>query len=212
MTWEDITIKQFNKLTKVVETHQKNADSDQITYAVELVSACTNKSVQECLDMPFNELKHFCDDLSFMEDKPKGRLNPSVTINGTTYVVSLKVKDITTAQYIDYTETLKNDPENIALMCAIFCIPKGHAYNEGYDVMELAQEFYEHFKIVDAIGISFFFTKLLQSYVRVTLSFLKRKLKKQMKLYKKNKTNLQEIQKMQQSIEALESAGGLILS
>ncbi|MCD8041504.1 MAG: hypothetical protein LUH10_00415 [Tannerellaceae bacterium] len=210
MTWEDITIGQFNEIIRIVEKHSKQAKPDEIQYVVELVSACSGKSKEELLAMPFDALHTFYNEIAFVTQPPKGRLNDKIRVNGKKYNVSVNIKDITTAQYIDYTETLKNDQKNIAMMCAIFCIPDGHTYNEGYHVTDLADEFYDHFKIVDAIGISFFFTKLLESYVKATLSYLKRQLKREIKKAPQNHLNREQIAKIRESITALEHVGGLI--
>lgn len=210
MNWEDINIGQYLDIVKVVEKYNKSSEPDEIAYVLDLLSVCNGKSKDEYMAMPVDELKSLTKELSFISKPPKGRLNDKIEVNDKKYNLTVNVKNITTAQYIDYTETLKNDPENIAMMCAIFCIPDGHKYNEGYHVVDLADEFYDHFKIVDAIGISFFFQKLLETYVKVTLNYLKRQLKKEMKKSKKKKENPEVIQKIKESIEALETVGGLI--
>lgn len=210
MTWEDITIGKYIDIVHVVEKHKKASDIDEITYVVDILSACTGKSKDEYLSMPVDRLKSVYESISFISQPPKGRLNESIEVNSKKYNLTVNLKNITTAQYIDYTETLKTNPDNIAMMCAIFCIPDGHKYNEGYHVVDLADEFYEHFKIVDAIGISFFFTKLLETYVKVTLNYLKRSLKQEMKKARKSQENPQKIQKIKESIAALERVGGLI--
>lgn len=210
MNWEDISIGQYTDIVKVVEKHNKASEPDEITYVMDLLSVCTGKSKEEFMGMTVDELKLLTNELSFISQPPKGRLNDKIIVNDKKYNLTVNVKNITIAQYIDYTETLKKDPENIAMMCAIFCIPDGHKYNEGYHVVDLADEFYDHFKIVDAIGISFFFQKLYQTSVKVTLNYLKRRLKKEMKKAAKKKEYPEVIQKIKESIEALEAAGGLI--
>lgn len=212
MTWEDITIGRYFEIVNIVEKYKKASEYEQLPYVIDLVAACTGKSKEEYTAMPVSSLKSLVDSIGFISTPPKGRLSPKLVVNSKKYNVTINLKAITTAQYIDYTETLKNNPENIAMMCAIFCIPEGHKYNEGYEVVDLADEFYEHFKIVDAIGVSFFFTKLLKTYVKVTLNYLRRQLKREMKKAKKEKADPTKLRTILESIQALEHAGGLISS
>lgn len=208
MTWEDITISQYLGIAQMVEKHQKFGDkSNNIDYICDLLWACTGKPKDSFLERPVEELNSLWEDIKFIMEPPKSRFTEVIEVNGKKYNVSISMRDISTAQYIDYTETLKNDPENIAMMCAIFCIPEGHKYNEGYQVVDLAEEFFDSFKIVDAMGISFFFTQLLKSYVKATLNFSKRQLKKEKRKLKKNPDKIKAITA---SIEVLKSVGGLI--
>lgn len=212
MTWEDITIDKYLAIVKAIEQQKKDIENGQFIEALfvtDIYKAAKGLSDSDLNDIPATEYGNLIKEIEFIQQPPKPRLSDKVKVGEIEYTIPINIRDVTTAQYIDYSETLKNDPENIAMMCAIFCVPTGKKYNEGYSVSELADFFYDAFPIVDAIGISFFFNQLLKSYVEATLTSLKRSMKKEMSK-RKMKKDPEKVEALRQSINALSKIGGLI--
>lgn len=213
MSWENVSISKFKSIQGIVAGYlnQPENSRDDVGYIVDMYCLLYDKEKDEVLNRPASDIHKLSDAISFINTKPKPRIDSSVVVNGEKYNIPIDVRSITTAQYIDYTEVLRNDPENIAFMCAIFCVPDGMKYNEGYNVSDLANDFEDSFSIVDAIGIGFFFTELLRTYVKSTLSYLEKNLKKELKKAGKNKESKEKSEAMKLSIEALKRVGGDIL-
>lgn len=199
MNWNDITIKQYKGIAALSPN-----DYDELTYIAKLLAIVTNKTEEEILNTPVDDFKSESKKLDFLNDNPKPRLpEKKYTVNGKTYIFTPNASKMTAGQYIDYTTTLNNDPENFAFLCAILLIPEGKTYGEDYDVNELAQEFNEHFKMVDVIGISFFFREALKALTKVTLTYLTKKLRKEMKKEK----NPERIKAIETAINQIKTNG-----
>lgn len=212
MNWNNVSIGQYKRLQKLFKEFidKKAEEEDNIKFVSRAYSILSGKTIDEILDLPATEFIPVSKEIEFLGTEPKGVIDETVTVNGNKYIVPIDVRKVTTAQYIDYTELTRRDPENIAMMCAIFCVPEGKKYNEGYNVSDLAEEFEDSFRIVDAIGISFFFTELLRTSVKSTLGYLKSELKKELKKVRKNTKTKEKIEAIEASIAALTRIGGAI--
>ena len=134
--------------------------------------------------MPIKQLTEEFGKLKFMECTPQAaKVKNTYKINGTEYVLTTNLQEMTVAQYIDYQVYIKNPQQYMQEMLTVFLIPKGKKYNEDYDVAEAAKDM-GNLPIEDAYGISFFLTVLLQSLTKVTISSALRKMLKELKKVK----------------------------
>ena len=58
-----------------------------------------------------------------------------IKVNGREYYFDGLLGKITTAQYIDFQNYQKNNDEQKSF--SVFIIPKGHKYNDGYDIEQV---------------------------------------------------------------------------
>ena len=134
--------------------------------------------------MPIKQLTEEFGKLKFMESTPQAaKVKNTYKINGTEYVLTTNLQEMTVAQYIDYQVYIKNPQQYMQEMLTVFLIPKGKKYNEDYDVAVAAQDMGD-LPIEDAYGISFFLTTLLHSLTRVTTSSALKKMLKELKKVK----------------------------
>lgn len=177
MKWEDITINQYKAISKI-DLNQSN----EIDSIIDLLVAVTGKTSEEILDMPMDEFNILTKELDFLKEVIKPRMkSDKYIVDGKEYRLTANAKSMTAGQYIDYTTTLQADPENFGMICATILVPKGKKYGEGYDPLEISEVFNKHFKMVDVMGVSFFFLKTSEALMQATLCSLNRKLKKELK-------------------------------
>ena len=153
----DFSIKEFDEYVKLLEEKDIEIKSILSLFGLDPV------------ELKPNELK------PIYENILDQRLNRVETkdfyiINGKKYKLLKKVNDITAAQFIDYQ--LYMQKFHIEQVLSIFLIPvkgknifgkyKYHKYNEGYDIIELQNDIYNHMKQVDANSIVDFFLKSSQ--------------------------------------------------
>ena len=115
------------------------------------------------------------ENLSFMQTQPKySDIQKEYIINNHIYELKAEIPSITTAQYIDYQNYSKDG--DITKLLSVWMIPKGHKYNDGYDMIEVIQDMGQML-LQDAMGICFFFPKQLAASVLIIQQSLKQNLK-----------------------------------
>ena len=88
---------------------------------------------------------------------------------------------MTAAQYIDFQNFYKDYQKNFKYIFLCFLIPKGKKYNEGYDLIELADKLYDKIPITVINDIMVFFCNLLAALTVSTLISSIREMKKMLK-------------------------------
>lgn len=208
-TWEDVSIGQFEQIVSI-SGMRKNA----LDECIDILSVMTGIQPETYLDMPLPELEAEIKKIdSLKPDLLKERMKDGgeYTVEGRKYILTPSANQMTAGQFIDYQNTLADDPQNISMLCAILLVPEGKKYGEGYDVLELRETLHEHFHYIDSMGISFFFRMVLTSLSVATLSYSIRQLKKTMKKEKdpEKKQKLMElIKKQEEAIKEIQQTSG----
>lgn len=180
MEWQDVNVKTFKQIQDYISTTQDG----NIEQSVHLLSLIEGKDEDTYFNMPIKQLTEEFAKLKFMECTPQAaKVKNTYKINGTEYVLTTNLQEMTVAQYIDYQVYIKNPQQYMQEMLTVFLIPKGKKYNEDYDVAAAAQDMGD-LPIEDAYGISFFLTTLLRSLTKVTTSSALRKMLKELKRVK----------------------------
>lgn len=180
MEWSNIDVKTFKEIQDYLSTTKDGS----IEQSVHLLSLIECKDEDTYFSMPINKLTEEFGKLKFMESTPQAaQVKNSYKINGTEYVLTTNLQEMTVAQYIDYQVYIKNPQQYMQEMLTVFLIPKGKKYNEEYDVAEAAKDM-GNLPIEDAYGISFFLTTLLRSLTKVTTSSALRKMLRELKKVK----------------------------
>lgn len=180
MEWQDINVETYKK----IQEYLTSTNDGNIEQSVHLLSLIEGKDEDTYFNMPINKLTEEFGKLKFMECTPTAaQVKNTYEINGTEYVLTTNLQEMTVAQYIDYQVYIKNPQQYMQEMLTVFLIPKGKKYNEDYDVAAAAKDMGK-MAITDAYGISFFLTVLLRSLTKITTSSALRKMMKELKKVK----------------------------
>lgn len=174
--WENISIKTFDEIKKALNTNINN----ELEANLAMLAVLCDADIQEIENLPLTEFSRLLKQTDFITKMPKVDIKDKYVINGKKYNVCLGVNKMTTAQYIDYQTFGKDIEGNLKNLVSVFLIPEGKKYGE-YDLEEVIDELYNNMPIADAYSVCFFFTLQLQSLTKVTLSYLERKIRKEMK-------------------------------
>lgn len=183
MDWNKITLNQFNELQKALEISD---ETERLITISEIVFG------EEVTNLPIAEFNKKIKELDFLyKEIPNNHLVKSIKVNGREYKVDGLLGHITTAQYIDFINHNKSD--DIAKKLSVFFIPKGHTYNDEYDMLQVIEDMgYLPMDVVNSTA--FFFNRQLAKFIQIFLSSLKKKVKK-MKITEEQKQKiLTEIQ------------------
>lgn len=169
-TWKDITLRQFNKIQDLLQEIDEYTTLNIIDVLYDVDSA--NMPAMEVM----NKYAHSLDFL--MTTIPTNeKLKEIYTINQREYNSNINLTQMTTAQFVDYQNYAKENPVDISKCLSVFIIPKGHTYNDGYDLKQV-QDDIKDLDMVTINTLAFFFKKLFVLLLEITLLCLTQDTKK----------------------------------
>lgn len=169
-TWKDITLRQFNKIQDLLQEIDEYTTLNIIDVIYGVDSA----------DMPAMEVMNkYAHSLDFlMTTIPTNeKLKETYTINQREYNSNINLTQMTTAQFVDYQNYSKENPVDISKCLSVFIIPKGHTYNDGYDLKQV-QDDIKDLDMVTINTLAFFFKKSYILLLEITLLCLTQDMKK----------------------------------
>lgn len=209
-TWSDASISQFEEIVSI-----SGMRINDLEKAIEILSVMTGKTSEYYKSLPVPKFREQISRISGLKvSELKPRFESGIySIDGVRYNLTPNAERMAAGQFIDYQMTVENDPNNIAMLCAILLVPEGKKYGEGYHVPDLAKMIYEKFPYIDAMGISFFLQKTFDALSAATLYSSVRKMKKEMKKEKdpgRRITMQAAIRKTQQAAKKILDRSGIV--
>ena len=178
MTWYDVTLYQFEKLQDLLKIDN---EEERLFAIAELLLG------EEVTNLPISEFVNATKRLSFLSEEIETKIPPkNLELNGRKYTVDCLLGRISTAQYIDFQNHLKEN--DVAVTLSVFIIPKGHKYNDGYDMLQVIDDI-KSIPIPIVNSLSFFFSRQFKESMRIFQSYLTKEIKT-MNLPKKAMENL----------------------
>lgn len=183
--WNEITVNEFIQLEQLLKS-----DIPESYRTLNVVSLLDGRSIDELESIPARDFMALAKQIKFIEDKPTASgVESTYKINGRKYTLKADITQISTAQYIDYQNYMKEEIRDITKILSVWLIPKGHEYNDGYDMKQVFKDCGD-MKLSDALGISFFFPKQLAAYILI----LKESLSKNLTNLKMEKKQIEELE------------------
>lgn len=170
-SYKEMTLQMYEHLSKIAES-----DTDDIEKQIQMVSVLTGKSVKEVEDLPISVYHDLAKKTVFLMREPAVEQIKSntVKINERVYVITNDVTKITTAQYIDFQEYMKQG-KNLTNVLSTLLVPKWEKYGEA-DFLEVKKDI-ERLPICTALGLYAFFlqrfAKLIANTLHCSMSALK---------------------------------------
>ena len=184
--WDEITWNEYEQIEQII-----SADIPSDYKAVNLISILTNKSVDEIENLPIAQFQRLLPVLEFLKEQPKIHKHKfNYNVNGREYIFKGQLTDISTAQYIDYRNYMNDEEKDIVKLFSCFLIPKGHDYNDGYDVEQVKSDIGDMCWL-DVRAATFFFRIQLAAYILILKSSLRKTMKKS-KAAKKDRKQVEE--------------------
>lgn len=182
--WELVTYFEYEQLVQIAA-----AEIPEQYKTTHLLSVLTNLSVDELENLLVTDYMKLVPMLSFLDtDVPKTTHKDSYMINGRKYYLQADVTQINAAQFIDYSNYLKEENVSLAKLASCFLIPKGHSYGDGYDINQVINDI-GSMCVIDLKAIAFFLQTQYAALLIITADCLKK-----IKIPKKQKRMLTEIQ------------------
>lgn len=187
---------------------QEDEALDPIDLRVAVVAALTGKTEREVLDAPIAESSEWFAAASFLEhdaDVPK-RIADAYHLGEWELIPTTDLRKITTAQYIDFQAFAPGGEKTLPQLLSVFLVPKGRAYNDGYDVAAVQQAIRDQLTVSDVMALQAFFLTKYAGLIRTSRSFLGRILKQERDPRKKARIRTR-LATLETLVETLQTAG-----
>lgn len=206
--WQEITIEIYDKI-RDLDVDIKS-EEEALDVNVKLLSILCDVSEDEIINLPLTEFTILVGKTEFLKEMPVRTVEQYYEIGkGRVYEVQMNLREMTTAQFIDFQTLIKNQEKNTANILACFMLPKGKKYAEDYDVIEVAEYLYKNMSIATARSVMFFFILQYQTLQKVMLNYSIKELKKSLKREKNEemKMKLEEALHQLMQVKHLISTG-----
>ena len=182
-SYDEITLKQFQELTKYYSDKDKKFDVRDVIHIL------CNKTIDEVNALPMEFAEKILSKLIFLQEQPKyGEPTTNITIDGELYSINIMQK-MKTGEYLSVDSILKSDSTNFAAILAVLCRKEGEIYDSTFEAekFEKRVEMFEKIPMLEAMRVINFF---IQRYIALeTPSLLSSQLKETINLMRKDIEN-----------------------
>ena len=181
MDWNDI---KYRTLLDIREAANIDDENERAYAIMEAVFG------EDVLDLPLKDFNEKCKELQFLQKEIPNDLHvKDIKVNGREYYFDGLLGKITTAQYIDFQNYQKNNDEQKSF--SVFIIPKGHKYNDGYDMEQVFNDILD-IPVPVLFSASFFFSRQFELFIRIFRRYSIKQMKK-LGLPKEAMENLEQV-------------------
>ena len=167
LTWANI---KYRTLLDIREAANIEDENERVYAIMEAVFG------EDILDLPLKDFNEKCKELQFLQKEIPNDLHvKDIKVNGREYYFDGLLGKITTAQYIDFQNYQKNNDEQKSF--SVFIIPKGHKYNDGYDIEQVFNDILD-IPVPVLFSASFFFSRQFELFIRIFRRYSIKQMKK----------------------------------
>ena len=196
------------KYLKTLEIFNDESLSD-LDKNIEILAIYADTTVDSILKLRPDVVEEYFAEMSnsISSYKPSNSKRPKkIKINDQVYTINYNIGKLNMAQYIDFQQIIvkKNYLENLPALLSIFIIPKGHKYNDDYDIIELRNILENNITLDEALSIIFFSKMKSISLIKLKLLYY-RSMLKIMRWTTKDKQTKEMLRIAQNQLSILES-------
>lgn len=196
------------KYLKTLEIFNDESLSD-LDKNIEILAIYADTTVDSILKLRPDAVEEYFAEMSnsISSYKPSNSKRPKkIKINEQVYTINYNIGKLNMAQYIDFQQIIvkKNYLENLPALLSIFIIPKGHKYNDDYDIIELRNILENNITLDEALSIIFFSKMKSISLIKLKLLYY-RSMLKIMRWTTKDKQTKEMLRMTENQLSMLES-------
>lgn len=169
-----MTVADYIRLREISKLQMATEDEKNLMVAALIAEV----PYQEILQLPLDKVRELMDKTEFLLQQPvPGKTKRKYELNGRTYRLFKDPSEMSVAQYIDFAAIEKEGFDKMpGEMLAIFLVPEGHQYNDGYDKDQQIEDMMD-MSITEALGVCSFFTKRLSKSINLIMTALRIRMK-----------------------------------
>ena len=199
-------IDNFNKLNlgKYMEIQAISRDEslEDIDKQAQILSVLTGVSAEEILHLPILEYKDLVARSAFLnpENITYHPVAKKYLVGEFTLIPVTDFRKLETCQYIDFQTYAPDLDNHLVEFLSVILVPRGHRYNEGYDILEVQKAIREEMSVSDGVSLAGFFLTWCRKSIKDSLSYSRREAMR-IKDRKKREEILRKIQEQERLLE-----------
>ena len=173
-------IDNYNKLTigqyMEIQAVSRNESLEEIDRQVQILSILSGLPEDEILHLPIAEYKEMVARSAFLnpENLNFRGVAKKYILGGFELVPCRDFRKLETAQYIDFQTYSPDLDKYLVEFLSVILVPKGHRYNEGYDLLEVQKAIRDEMSVEDGVSLAGFFLTWCRKSIRDSLNYSKR--------------------------------------
>lgn len=187
-------IDSYNKLTlglyQEIQEVSRDETLEDIDRQTRILSILTGVAEDEILHLPIAEYKELVVKAAFLNPEninyhPVAR---KYIVGEFELIPCRDFRKLETCQYIDFQTYAPDLDNHLVEFLSVILVPKGHRYNEGYDIIDVQRAIREEMSVSDGVSLAAFFLTWCSKSIKDSLNY-----SKQEAMRIKDKTRREEI-------------------
>lgn len=202
-------IDNYNRLTlgqyQEIQEISKDESLEDIDRQVQILSVLTGVAEEEILHLPITEYKELVVKAGFLnpENINYHPIAKKYIVGKWELIPTMDYRKIETGQYIDFQTYAPDLDRYLVEFLSVILVPKGHRYNDGYDILEVQKAIREEMSVSDGVSLAGFFLTWCEKSIKDSLNYSRR-----MAMGIKDKTRREEIlRRIAEQERVLETSG-----
>lgn len=168
-SYDKLTIGTFLEIQEV----QRQEGVEDIDRHISTLSLLTGASEEDILHLPLPEFTELSAKAKFLtaEGFRQRQMAKKYIVGDWELVPVTDYRKLETAQYIDFQSYGGDMDAHMVELLSVILVPKGHRYNEGYDILELQEAIRSDMSVTDGVTVCAFFLTLLGQSIRDMLRY-----------------------------------------
>ena len=170
--YDRLTLGQYMEIQEI----SRNESLEDIDRQVQIISILTGVAEDEILHLPIPEYKELVARSAFLnpENITYHPIAKKYILGGWELIPVRDFRKLETCQYIDFQSYAPDMDKYLVEFLSVILVPKGHRYNEGYDILELQKAIREEMSVSDGVSLAGFFLTLCRRSIQDSLNYSRR--------------------------------------
>ena len=166
-----LTIGQYMQIQEI----SKDANLEDIDKQVQIISVLTGMDEEEILHLPITEYKELVVKSAFLnpENINYHPIAKRYILGKFELIPTRDFRKLETCQYIDFQTYASDIDKYLVEFLSVILVPKGHRYNEGYDILEVQDAIRDDMSVSDGISLAGFFLTWCKRSIADSLNYSK---------------------------------------
>lgn len=159
-----------------IQEVSRNESLEDIDKQVQILSILTGVAEEEILHLPLPEYKELVTKSGFLapENINYHPVAKKYILGKFELIPCRDFRKIETCQYIDFQTYAPDLDKYLVEFLSVILVPKGHRYNEGYDILEVQQAIREEMSVSDGVSLAGFFLTWCKKSIKDSLNYSRR--------------------------------------
>ena len=159
-----------------IQEVSRNESLEDIDKQVQILSILTGVAEEEILHLPLPEYKELVVKSGFLapENINYHPVAKKYILGKFELIPCRDFRKIETCQYIDFQTYAPDLDKYLVEFLSVILVPKGHRYNEGYDILEVQQAIREEMSVSDGVSLAGFFLTWCKKSILDSLNYSRR--------------------------------------